>query len=170
VEIDASKACLDVHVRSEATALRAPNSSARIRKPVALVTRLASKRVVADATGGLERPVADALGVAGAPVVVVAPDRVRHFARALGVLAKTDRIDAAVLARYGALVQPEPRPAPDAASRALGHLAARRRQLTMMLAAEKNRLQSLARELRADVRLHIRWLELRRPGRHPAFD
>ena len=161
IGIDVSKATLDVHVLPDATTLRAPNTPAGIRKLVTLLTRLAPERIVADATGGLERPVVDALRAAHCPVAVVSPDRVRHFARALGILAKTDRIDAAVLARYAALVQPALRRAPDAAARTLASLAARRRQLTAMLAAEKNRLQSTTAELRADVRAHIRWLEAR---------
>jgi hypothetical protein len=103
----------------------------------------------------------DALHAAGLPVAVAGPGRVRHFARALGVRGKTDRVDAAVLARYAERVRPAVRAAPSPGARALSALAARRRQLTAMLAAEKNRLQAVAAGLRAGVRAHIRWLEAR---------
>lgn len=161
VGVDVSKATLDVHVRPAGTALRVPNSPAGVRRLVALCTRLAPERIVADATGGLERPLVDALHAAGLPVVVAGPDRVRHFARALGVRAKTDPVDAAVLALYGERVRPDVRPAPTPDARLLASLAARRRQLTAMLAAEKNRLGSVATALRAELRLHVRWLERR---------
>jgi transposase len=161
VGVDVSKAALDVHVRPAGTTLRVPNSPAGVRKLVALCARLTPERIVADATGGLERPLADALHAAALPVVVVSPDRVRHFARALGVRAKTDRVDAAVLAHYAERVRPDVRPGPGPDARTLAALAARRRQLTAMLAAEKTRLGAAAAALRADLRLHVRWLERR---------
>ncbi len=161
IGVDVAKATLDVHVRPDGTTLRVPNTAAGIRKLVALCTRLAPERVAADATGGLERPLVDALRAAGQPVVVASPDRVRHFARALGVRAATDRIDAAVLALYGERVRPEVREGPSADARLLSALAARPRQVTAMLAAEKNRLGAATAALRAEIRLHIRWLQRR---------
>lgn len=161
IGVDVSKATLDVHVRPEGTTLQVPNSAAGVRKLVALCTRLAPERIVAEATGGLERPLIDALHAAQLPVAVAGPDRVRHFAKAIGVRAKTDRVDAAVLAHYAERVRPAVRPGPTAEARALTALAARRRQLTAMLAAEKNRLAAAAVALRADLRLHVRWLERR---------
>ena len=161
IGVDVSKATLDVHVRPEGTAHRVPNTAAGVRKLVALCARLAPERMVAEATGGLERPLVDALYAAGLPVVVAGPDRVRHFAKALGVRAKTDPVVAAVLALYAERVRPDVRPGPTPDARALSALAARRRQLTAMLAAEKNRLGAAAVALRADLRLHVRWLERR---------
>jgi transposase len=161
IGVDVSKAALDVHVRPEGTTLRVPEHAAGVRKLVALCTRLAPERIVADATGGLERLLVDALHAAGLPVAVAGPDRVRHFARALGVRAKTDRVDAAVLAHYAERVRPDVRPGPTPDARALAALAARRRQLTAMLVAEKNRLRAATAALRADLRLHVRWLERR---------
>ena len=161
IGIDVSKATLDGHVRPERTAFASPNTAAGVRRLVDRCAELAPVRIVVDATGGLERRVVDALRAAGLPIVVAGPDRVRHFARALGIRAKTDRIDAAVLAQYAERVRPEVRTGPTVAARALAALAARRRQLTTMRAAEKNRLTTVTPALRADIRLHLRWLTRR---------
>lgn len=159
VGVDVSKGTLDVYVRPEGTLLTVPNTAAGVRRLVPRLARLAPALVVADATGGLERALVDALHSAGVPVAVASPDRVRHFARALGVRAKTDRVDAGVLAQYADRVRPAVRAAPTRDDRVLSALAARRRQLSGMLTAEKNRLQAAAAELRADVRAHVRWIE-----------
>ncbi len=161
IGVDVSKATLDVHVRPTGTTLQVPNTAAGVRKLVALCVRLAPERIVAEATGGLERPLVDALRAAQLPIAVAGPDRVRHFAKALGVRAKTDRIDAAVLAHDAERVRPDVRPGPTADARALSALRARRRQLTAMVAAEKNRLAAAAVALRADLRLHVHWLQRR---------
>src|SRR5688572_16910041 len=116
--------------------------------------------IVLEATGGYEAPVAAALATAGLPVAVVKPRQVRDFARALGRLAKTDRIDAQVLALFGARVQPTPRPLPDAGTQELEAVLLRRRQLLDMLHAERQRLpHARGREVRRNLRAHIRWLE-----------
>ena len=121
-------------------------------QPVALI--------VLEATGGYEAPVAAVLATAGLPVAVVNPRQVRDFARALGRLAKTDRIDAQVLALFGARLQPPPRPLPDAATQELEAVLLRRRQLLEMLHAERQRLpRARGREVRRNLRAHIRWLE-----------
>jgi transposase len=161
VGIDVSKATLDVHVHPSGRRARVPHTPAGLRRLVARLAKLAPARVVVEATGGWERALVDALHAAAVPVVVVPPHRIRHFARALGVLGKTDRLDAGILAQYAALVQPPVRPARTPAARTLADLAARRRQLTAMLAAEKARLHGAPAALRADVRVHIRWLEAR---------
>lgn len=115
---------------------------------------------VVEATGGYEAPIAAALATAGVPVAVVNPRQVRHFAQALGQLAKTDRLDAQLLARFAARVQPPPRALPDAATARLEELLARRRQLLEMLHAERQRLaRARGREVRRHLRAHIRWLE-----------
>jgi transposase len=129
----------------------------------ALVTQCQAQPVsliVLEATGGYEAPVAAALASAGLPVAVVNPRQVRDFARALGRLAKTDRIDAHVLALFGARLQPAPRPLPDAATQELEAVLLRRRQLLEMLHAERQRLpRAHGREVRRNLRAHIRWLE-----------
>jgi transposase len=116
--------------------------------------------VVVEATGGYEAPVVAALVTAGLPVAVVNPRQVRDFAKALGRLAKTDRIDAQVLALFGARVQPAPRPLPDEASQELEALLTRRRQLLEMLPAERQRRpRARGRIVRRSLDTHIRWLE-----------
>ena len=123
---------------------------------------LAPDRIVLEATGGIEVPGLAALGAAGLPVVAVNPRQARDFARATGRLAKTDTLDAGVLAQFGALVRPAVRPLPDAAARRLGALVARRRQLVGMRVAEHNRLGTAVEDdLRADIREHLRWLDKR---------
>jgi transposase len=111
--------------------------------------------VVLEATGGFERTVVGALAAQGLPVVVVNPRQVRDFARATGTLAKTDRIDAAILARFAEA----PKPLPDREIRALQAIVARRRQLLGMIAAENNRLGSAPKPVAKRIKAHIRWLE-----------
>jgi transposase len=116
--------------------------------------------VVVEATGGYEAPAVAALASAGLPVAVVNPRQVRDFAKALGRLAKTDRIDAQVLALFGARVQPTPRPLPDEATQELEALLTRRRQLLEMLHAERQRRpHARGRVVRRSLDTHIRWLE-----------
>ena len=119
IGVAVSKATLDVHVRPTGRTLQVPNTAAGGRKLVALCTGLAPERIVAEATGGLERPLVDALRAAELPIAVAGPDRVRHFAKALGVRAKTDRVDAAGLAHYAERVRPDVRPGPAPDARAL---------------------------------------------------
>ena len=107
---------------------------------LAQMTALAPQLILLEATGGLQIRAAGELAAAGLPVAVVNPRQVRDFARATGLLAKTNRLDAQILARFAAAVQPEPRPLDDAASLALKALVARRRDLIAMRTAEKNRL------------------------------
>lgn len=115
--------------------------------------------VVLEATGGYEAPVVAALASAGLPVVIVNPRQVRDFAKATGRLAKTDAIDATVLALFGARVQPPVRPLPDAATQELQALLGRRRQLLDMLHAERQRHATSHGRVRANLRSHIHWLE-----------
>jgi transposase len=128
----------------------------------ALVARLRSLRpalVVCEATGGFERAVIAALAAAGLPVVVANPSQVRDFARATGQLAKTDRLDAQILARFAEAIRPPIRPVPDEQTQALAALVARRRQLIELLTAEKNRLRLAAQPIQTRLRAHITWLE-----------
>ena len=128
----------------------------------ALISRLLKERpvmVILEATGGFERAVVGALGATGLPVAVVNPRQVRDFARATGRLAKTDRIDAKILARFAEAVRPVPKPLPDEEIRALQNILARRRQLVGMLTAENNRLTSATKPVAKRIAAHIRWLE-----------
>ncbi len=112
-----------------------------------------------EASGGWELAVTAALGVAKLPVAVVNPRQVHDFAKAVGQLAKTDRLDAQVLARFGEAVHPEPRPLPAADAQALAALLARRRQVVAMRTAERQRLGTAPAAVRARIEAHIAWLE-----------
>jgi transposase len=128
----------------------------------ALLSRLLGERtvlVIVEATGGFERTVVGALAAAELPVVVINPRQVRDFARATGTLAKTDRIDASILARFAEAVRPAPKPLPDGEIRALQAIVARRRQLLGMIAAENNRLSQAPKAVGKRIKAHIRWLE-----------
>src|SRR5512142_2204270 len=164
VGIDVAKDSLEVAVHEPADRWTVPNTERGIAGLVARLTPLAPARIVLEATGGLERPCVAILLAAGLPVVVINPRHARDFAKAMGRLAKTDAIDAAVLAHFAAAVQPAVRPLPDAATQHLAALVTRRRQLVEMLTAERNRLATTPKALRKDVAGHIRWLERRLAG------
>ena len=118
--------------------------------------------MVLEATGGLEMPAACALGLEGAPVAVVNPWQVRDFAKSLGLLAKTDSLDAQVIAQFAQRVCPTPRPLPDVQAQELSALLARRRQLIQMRTAEENRLGStMMPALLQEIQEHLAWLEER---------
>jgi transposase len=159
VGIDVSKATLEVAVRPSGEAWQSTNDEAGIAALVNRIQALAAQLIVLEATGGLERMVAAALALAELSVAVVNPRQVRNFAKATGRLAKTDAVDAAVLAHFAQALQPTPRPLPDAQSQALAALVERRRQLVSMLTAEKNRLQRALPAVHAKVAAHIAWLE-----------
>jgi transposase len=159
VGIDVAKATLDVVVRPSGACWQLPNEDAAIKTLVARLAALPPTLLVLEATGGFERAIVAALAGAGLPVVVANPRQVRDFARATGQLAKTDAIDAAVLALFAERVRPEPRPLPDTAAQALDALLTRRRQLLEMLVAEKNRLGLARSPIRRGITQHIRWLE-----------
>jgi transposase len=160
VGIDVAKATLDVAVRPSGKHWQEANTPTGVQ---AVVRRLRRQRattlVVLEATGGYEHAVVVALATAGLAVVVANPRQVRDFARGTGQLAKTDRIDAAILALFAERVRPAPRALPDAAARVLDALLARRRQLLEMLTAEKHRLEHATGAVRASLAAHIEWLE-----------
>lgn len=158
IGIDVAKAYLDVHVLPANKAARYRNSRVGIAALVKMLKRQSPALVVLEATGRLELPAASALGAAGMPVAIVNPRQVRDYARATGQLAKTDALDAKVIATYGRDLHPEPRPVPDKESLALQAVLARRRQLIQMLTAEKNRLGRAHPAARRDLREHIEWL------------
>jgi transposase len=159
VGIDVAKARLDVAARPSGEQWSAPNDEAGVAALAERLGRLAPALVVLEATGGLERLAAAALAAAGLPVAVVDPRQVRDFAKAVGQLAKTDALDAQLLARFGEAVHPAPRPVPDAAQQELAALLARRRQVIGMLTAERQRLGTALPAVRTRVRAHVRWLE-----------
>lgn len=160
VGIDVSKDFLDIHVLPGGAALRVANDPDGVAAAVARVSAGSPSLVVMEATGGYEAPAAGALAAAGVPLAVVNPRQVRDFARALGRLAKTDRIDAETLALFGERVRPEPRPLPDPQAAALRELVERRRQLIQARTAESNRLgTAVADRVRRSLRDHLDWLE-----------
>jgi transposase len=162
VGIDVAKATLDIAVRPSGERWSTPNDEAGISALVARLRPLAPALIVLEATGGFETATVAAVAAAGLAVVVANPRQVRDFARATGQLAKTDALDAQILALFAERVRPEPRPLPDAATQTLDALLTRRRQLLEMLTAEKNRLGfAAATPVRRDITQHIHWLERR---------
>lgn len=159
VGIDVSKAHLDVAVRPTEDEWRSENTETGVNEVVDRLKKLGPDLVVLEATGRLEGAVASGLGVEGVPVVVVNPRQVRDFAKSTGQLAKTDALDARVIAHFAEAVRPEPRPLPDEQARQLSSLLSRRRQLSEMLTAERNRLGSADRKMRRRLKAHIRWLK-----------
>ena len=140
VGIDVSKEQLDVAVQPGEAHWTVSNDEKGIGRLVSELKPLEPALVVLEATGGLELPVAAELATADIPVAVVNPRHVRDFAKAGGRLAKTDRLDAQILAHFGLAIRPRARPLPDAEAQALEAQLARRRQVVTMLTAEKNRL------------------------------
>jgi transposase len=162
VGIDVGKETLAIAVHPTGESWTSATTDAAIAALVTRLVTLAPAVVVMEATGGYELPVAAACAAGLLPVSIVNPRQVRAFAQADGQLAKSDAIDAGVLARFGARMEPQVRPLPDAATQALGALVARRRQLIEMLGAEQRRLaQATTTVVRRDLRNHIRWLERR---------
>jgi transposase len=159
VGIDVAKRRLDVHLRPSGEGFTIDHDEGRVAALVERLAALAPTLVVLEATGGLEVRPAAALAAAGLPVAVVNPRQVRAFARAMGRLAKTDRLDAAAIACFAEAVRPPVRPLADAATRHLQALVARRRQLLEMLVAERNRRQAADPALHQRLDAHLRWLE-----------
>lgn len=159
IGIDVSKAQLDIRVRPTGMRETFSNDKAGIK---ALVERLSGFKptlIVLEATGNLERAVARSLVSEDFPLTIVNPRQVRDFARATGQLAKTDSIDADVLAHFAEVVRPQIRALPDQASWELKDLIARRRQISAMIVAENNRLDRASKTIAQRITAHIRWLE-----------
>ena len=160
VGLDVSKTTLDVAWSTDpVTRWQTTNDEAGWAALVAHVRTLAPAVIVLEATGGYETGAASALSAAGLPVAIVNPRQVRDFAKALGLLEKTDAIDAAVLAAFAARIQPTPRPLPDDLQADLQALVTRRRQLVDMLTAERNRVPLARGAVRKNLLAHIAWLE-----------
>ena len=159
VGIDVSKAQLDVAVRPTGKRWTLPYNQTGIEGLIPQIVDLEPALVLLEATGGLELPLVAALAAAALPVVVVNPRQVRDFAKATGTLAKTDTLDAGVLAHFADAVRPEVRPLKDAETQVLNSLTARRRQVMTMLVSEKNRLGSAIGAVSPRIEAHIAWLE-----------
>jgi len=160
VGIDVAKDRLDVHLRPSGEAFAVGRDAAGLSALVERLAELAPGLVVLEATGGFELTVVAALSAAQLPLAVVNPRQIRDFARAIGRLGKTDRLDAEAIARFAEAIRPEPRPIPDAAARALGELVARRRQIVEMIGSESQRRRQLC-DPRLVRRLdaHLAWLQ-----------
>lgn len=159
IGIDVSKARLDIAMRPLGEKESVSNDKAGIEALVKRLGKIQPALIVLEATGGVERSVTCALASAELPVVVVNPRQVRDFAKATGQLAKTDSIDALVLARFAEAVRPAVRPLPDEVTLELRALIARRRQITEMIVAERNRLSAASKSVRKRIDAHLRWLE-----------
>lgn len=162
VGLDVSKAEIAIATWPEGEAWTSATTPDALDQLIARLVGIHPELVVVEATGGYERAVAAAGVAAGLPIAIVNPRQVRAFAKAIGQIAKTDAIDARLLALFAARVRPAARPLPDADTQALAALMARRRQLQDMLVAERQRLErATAKPVCRDLRQHIRWLERR---------
>ena len=159
VGIDVSKAQVDVAVRPTGQRWVVSYDETGVKELVVQMVDLGPALVLLEASGGLELPLVAALAAAALPVVVVNPRQVRDFARATGTLAKTDALDAAVLAHFADAVRPSVRPLRDAETQVLNSLVARRHQMMTMLVSEKNRRGTAISAVRPRIEAHIIWLE-----------
>ena len=159
VGIDVAKAHLDIAVRPSGQRWTISNDESGIRELVSRLKALGPALVVLEASGGLELPSVAALAAASLPVVVVNPRQVRDFAKATGTPAKTDALDAAVLAHFADAVRPAVRPLRDAETQVLNSLVVRRRQVVAILMAEKNRLGTAIGAVKHRIEAHTTWLE-----------
>ena len=157
--IDVAKDRLDLALRPSGTVRTVAYDAAGIGSLVSELQSLEPSAVVLESTGGLELPLAGALAAASLPAVVVNPRQVRDFAKATGRLAKTDVLDAQVIAHFAEAVRPAIRPLPDSETQELRSLNARRTQVVEMLVAEKNRLGRAGQAVRPRIQAHIEWLE-----------
>jgi transposase len=170
VGIDVSKATLDVAVFPSGETWTSAHNESEIEQLTRRLGQLQPKLIVLEATGGLETDVVASLWAAPLPVFVVNPRQMRHFAKGLGLLAKTDKLDAHAIARFGEAVKPSPRPLPDGQTQGLNALITRRRQIIGMQTAEKNRLGTAPEVVQERIQAHLDWFTAgtgypeRRPG------
>ena len=160
VGIDVSQEEVDVAVRPTGRSWSVQYNQSGVDDLVDQLISLRPVAVITESTGGLELALVAALAAASLPVAVVNPRQMRDFARSTGQLAKTDRLDAQVLAHFGEAVRPPVRPLRDADTHALGAVLARRRLVVGILVGEKNRLGRATAEVRPRIEAHIKWLEL----------
>jgi transposase len=158
IGIDVAKRELEIAVRPSGERWTAGTDQGSVAGLVERLRGLNAELIVLEATGGYEMPIASALAAANLPVAVVNARQVRDFARSLGKLAKTDRLDAAVLAHFAEATKPEVRPLPDETTQLLQGWLGRRRQVLEMILAEEQRLQMATRAVRPQIQAHIEWL------------
>jgi len=161
VGVDVSKQHFDWAIGTKGEVERASNTPAGVRRLVTSLGEFELTSIVVESTGGYERPLIDALAKANLPVALVNPWRVRRFGEGLGILAKTDPLDARVLALFGERAQPDRRPIPGSRQRQMADLVRRRRQLISIIVAEKNRLDTASKLIRKDIEGVVRLLERR---------
>lgn len=159
VGIDISKAQLDIVVEPGGESLTVPYDGPGLATLITRLRGLSPSRIVVEATGGLERALLRTLVDAALPVIAVNPRQVRDFAKATGQLAKTDALDAAVLARFAVVIQPPERALPDPQTQELAAVLARRRQVLAMQRAEQNRRDRASARVQKRIDAHLRWLD-----------
>lgn len=159
VGVDVSQQRLDVATTAQDKVWSVRYDDDGLRKVRTHLRRLKVERIIVEASGKLERPFVAALVADGLPVVVVNPRQVRDFAKAMGILAKNDRLDARVLARFGQATRPDLHPLADEARQALAERVTRRRQLVEMIGMERHRTARTTPDVRRQIERHIRWLE-----------
>jgi transposase len=159
VGVDVAKDTLDIAVSNTRKMCQFANDHGGITQAVRYIGSLNPDGIILEATGNLEIPLATELQTKCLPVVIINPRQVRDFARATGALAKTDTIDARILALFGLRIKPEVRPLPDKQAREMTSLLTRRRQLVEMLVAERNRLSRADEDTLPNIKDHITWLE-----------
>jgi len=159
IGIDVSKDHLDVAIRPSDQQMQFGNDDEGIDKVIEALNPVSPTLIVLEATGSYHRLVLSRLIAAGLPAIAINPRQARDFARAIGRLAKSDAIDADVLAAFGEKIRPELRAVADEATQQLEAICTRRRQLVGMLTAEKNRFHSSPSSMRSLIKKHIQWLE-----------
>ncbi len=159
IGVDVGKANLDIALHPSGQFYSIPNSEAHIRRFVKILKGYSIERIVVEATGRYEHALVQACDQADLPIIVVNPTSVRRYAQAIGVLAKTDRIDAQVIAKYAATLKPEFKPIPDKTSQQIKDLLTRRSQLLEMSTMEKNRLQILPKTLHRSIKSLLKMLQ-----------
>jgi transposase len=161
VGVDVSKDSLDVAIGAQKDIITFANDQKGVDSLVKKIRRIDAQLTVFESTGGYELLAASSLAEVGLAVVIVNPRQVRNFAKATGILAKTDAIDARVIAHFAEAVKPEVRPLKDRQTSELTALVTRRRQIIEMIVAEKNRLKLANKRNKKDIKDHIQWLEKR---------
>ncbi|SOB77443.1 transposase [Marinobacter sp. LV10R510-11A] len=159
IGVDVGKANLDIALHPSGEFYSIPNSEAHIQRFVKILKGYSIERIVVEATGRYEHALVQACDQASLPIIVVNPTSVRRYAQAIGVLAKTDRIDAQVIAKYAATLKPEFKPIPDKTSQKIKDLLVRRSQLLEMSTMEKNRLQILPKTLHRSIKSLLKMLQ-----------
>jgi transposase len=160
IGVDISQDSLDMVAYPTGQIWQYKNSKGGIAKAIVKLRTLELKLIVMEATGGLEKPLCEALFQACLPAAVVNPRRIRDFGRSMGILAKTDKLDAKVMAYFAAKIEPAPRPVQDEASQKLENLLTRRSQISDMIIAEKHRLKHGSdRLVQQHIQGHVNWLE-----------